>query len=541
MPAHLHIACARCHAEPTGAAAGPCPAHDPGAGAKSRTEPNQIPSPHQAKRAAMTSLNSAAEPTSLPGKPSPTATRRAVLGASAVAALGGFLFGYDTGIISSALLFITPEFHLSAGMQQVTVASLLLGAIVGVLVSGAVTDAIGRRGALLGSAAIFSVGAVGSAVAPDVTVLIAARVLLGLAIGAASLTVPAYIAEIAPKESRGRLVSLQQLMITVGIFASYLVGYAFDSIQGWRWMLGLGCVPALAMLAGVYRLSESPRWLLNRGRRDEARTVLLRTRTPEAADEELHEIESLTAQESRTSYRDLLRPAMRPAILLGVVVAATNQLVGVNAVIYYAPTMLQQAGFGSSAAILSSIGIGLVNMVLTGIALLLVDRVGRRPLLLGGTAVVVLSLVLLGALYLGNSGKPASGAMLVAGLCLYIGAFAPSLGLGIWLINSEIFPTAVRGKASSFGNVTHWGLDFAISVTVLTTLSALTPTGLFWLYGAFGVLGLFYLHRKLPETKGRSLEDIAEGLRGGCSPVSGADTPAEVRAKQSSTPPGCAG
>ncbi|MGW8378957.1 sugar porter family MFS transporter [Streptomyces sp. ODS28] len=462
--------------------------------------------------------DSPAEATPPSPGPSPAAARRAVLGASAVAALGGFLFGYDTGIISSALLFITPEFGLSTGMQQVTVASLLLGAIAGVLVSGAVTDAIGRRGALLGSAAVFTAGALGSAAAPGVGVLITARVLLGLAIGASSLTVPAYIAEIAPKDSRGRLVSLQQLMITVGIFVSYLVGFAFDGLHGWRWMLGLGCLPALAMLAGVQRLSESPRWLLERGRREEARAVLLRTRTPREADEELQEIESLSAQESRTGYRELLRPTMRPAILLGVVVAATNQLVGVNAVIYYAPTMLQQAGFGSSAAILSSIGIGLANMLATGTALLLIDRVGRRPLLLGGTAVVVLSLVLLGALYLGSSGQPASGTVLVAGLCLYIGAFAPSLGLGIWLINSEIFPTAVRGKASSFGNVTHWGLDFVISLTVLTTISALTPTGLFWLYAGFGLLGLLYLRRNLPETKGRSLEDIAQALRGSGAP-----------------------
>lgn len=206
---------------------------------------------------------------------------------------------------------------------------------------------------------------------------------------------------------------------------------------------------------------------------------------------------------------------MRPAVLLGVVVAATNQLVGVNAVIYYAPTMLKQAGFGSSAAILSSLGIGLVNMCLTFVALLLVDRVGRRPLLLGGTSVVILALVFLGTLYLlGDGGRPVSGGLLVAGLCLYIAAFAPSLGLAIWLINSEIFPTAVRGKASSFGNVTHWGLDFAISLTVLTTINALTPTGLFWIYGLFGLLGVVYLHRKLPETKGRSLEDISASLRG---------------------------
>lgn len=462
---------------------------------------------------AFTMSSTATDASPEPEVPPPGRGRATVLGASVVAALGGFLFGYDTGIISAALLFITPEFGLSSTMQQVTVASLLLGAICGVLVSGAVTDAVGRRRSLLTAAVIFAVGALGCAAAPDESVLIAARFALGLAIGTASLTVPAYIAEIAPKESRGKLVSLQQLMITVGIFVSYLVGYAFDDAQGWRWMLGLGCVPALAMFLGGLWLKESPRWLLNRGRTDEARAVLLRTRTPDEAAEEIREIEALTAQESEVGYRDLLRPAMRPAVLLGVAVAATNQLVGVNAVIYYAPTMLKQAGFGSSAALLSSVGIGLVNMVLTGIALLLVDRVGRRPLLLGGTSVVVLSLVLLGALYLGGGGQPASSSLLVVGLCLYIGAFAPSLGLAIWLINSEIFPTAVRGKASSFGNVTHWGLDFAISLTVLTTIQALSETGLFWIYAGFGILGVVYLYRKLPETKGRSLEDISDSLR----------------------------
>ena len=202
---------------------------------------------------------------------------------------------------------------------------------------------------------------------------------------------------------------------------------------------------------------------------------------------------------------------MRPAVLLGVAVAATNQLVGVNAVIYYAPTMLKEAGLGSSAAILSSVGIGLVNMVVTLIALVLVDKVGRRPLLLGGTAVVVLTLVLLGFVYL-NPG-PATAPLLVIGLCVYIAAFAGSLGIAIWLVNSEIFPTAVRGKASAFGTVTHWGLDFLISLTVLTMINLLTPTGLFWVYAVFGLIGLGYLYRRLPETKGRSLEDVAGSLR----------------------------
>jgi sugar porter (SP) family MFS transporter len=440
--------------------------------------------------------------------------RGAVLGASTIAALGGLLFGYDTGVISAALLYIAPEFGLSDGMQQVVVASLLLGAIVGSIGGGPVVDRIGRKITLVLVSTVFTVGALVSAVSINAEMLIGARVLLGLAIGASSLVVPTYIAEIAPPALRGRLVSMNQLMITIGIFVSYLVGYAFAASGGWRWMLGLAVVPSLAMLAGLLMLSESPRWLLARGRIHDARQALLRTRSSEEAEADLLEMSQAMQEESRFSYRDLLRPKLRPAVMLGVAVAATNQLVGVNAVIYYAPTILKQAGMGASGAILSSVGIGATNMVFTIVALLLIDKVGRRPLLIGGTSVVIVVLFGLGALYLLPSVQ-GLGVLLTVGLMLYEAAFAASLGLAIWLINSEIFPTAVRGKAAGVGSVTHWGLDFLISISVLTLISMFTATGLFWLYGVLGVFGLVYLYRNLPETKNRSLEDIEMSLRGG--------------------------
>ncbi|GAA2642828.1 sugar porter family MFS transporter [Dactylosporangium fulvum] len=437
-----------------------------------------------------------------------------ILGPALVAALGGFLFGYDTGVISAALLYLAPAFNLSSGQQEVVVASLLLGAIVGVVSGGPLVDRFGRRRLLIVSAAVFCAGALVAALTPNAVVLIAARFVLGLAIGTSSLVVPTYIAEMAPRETRGRLVSLQQLMITVGIFVSYLVGFAFSPSHGWRWMLGLAAVPAAVMLLGLLGLAESPRWLLSRGREDEARAVMLRSRSPSEADEELAEMRAVTATERGMTIRDVFGRQLRPAVLLGVAVAATNQLVGVNAVIYYTPTLLTRAGFGDTAALVSTVGIGLVNMLVTIGALLVIDRIGRRPLLLGGTAIVVVSLVALGALYLLPSQTGVVGVLLVAVLCVYIAAFAASLGLGIWLINSEIFPTAVRGKAASAGTVTHWTLDFLISLTVLTTIALLSATGLFWLYAVFGVIGLLYLHRHLPETKGRSLEDIEHKLRG---------------------------
>ncbi|MER7277890.1 sugar porter family MFS transporter [Dactylosporangium sp. NPDC000244] len=443
-----------------------------------------------------------------------TVIRWSVLGPALVAALGGFLFGYDTGVISAALLYLSARFALSSTLQEVVVAALLLGAIAGVVGGGPLVDRFGRRRLLIVSAAVFCIGALASAFTPSPGVLIAARFVLGVAIGMSSLVVPTYIAEMAPRQVRGRLVSLQQLMITVGIFVSYLIGFAFSGVdQGWRWMLGLAVVPAAVMLFGLLGLAESPRWLLSRGRDNEARAVMLRSRGPCEADEELAEIRRISATERGMSIRDVFSPQLRPAVLLGVAVAATNQLVGVNAVIYYTPTLLTRAGFGDAAALLSTVGIGLVNMLVTIVALLAIDRVGRRPLLLGGTAVVVVSLVALGALYLLPSRTGAAGAALVAVLCVYIAAFAASLGLGIWLINSEIFPTAVRGKAAGAGTVTHWTLDFLISLTVLTAIAALSATGLFWLYAFFGVLGFLYLFRNLPETKGRSLEDVERDLR----------------------------
>jgi sugar porter (SP) family MFS transporter len=446
------------------------------------------------------------------GVTAPRRGRGIVLGASAIAALGGLLFGYDTGVVSAALLYIAPAFHLSDTMKQVVVASLLLGAIVGAIGGGPVVDRIGRKRTLVVVSVVFSAAALLSAASADTAMLIGARILLGLAIGASSLVVPTYIAEIAPPDLRGRLVSMNQLMITIGIFVSYLVGYAFAASGGWRWMLGLAAVPSLAMLVGLLFLGESPRWLVARGRIDEARVELQRTRSAAEADSEIDGISSAMREEARFSYRDLFRPRLRPAVSLGVAVAATNQLVGVNAVIYYAPTILQQAGMGDSAAILSSVGIGAVNVIFTVAALLLIDKVGRRPLLIGGTGVVVAILFGIGALYLLPSVQ-GLGVLLSVGLMAYEAAFAASLGLGIWLINSEVFPTAVRGKAAGVGTMTHWGLDFLISISVLTLINAFTATGLFWIYGVLGIIGLAYLYRKLPETKGRTLEDIETSLQ----------------------------
>ena len=433
---------------------------------------------------------------------------------AAVSALGGLLFGYDTGIISGALLFIRDDFQLTDTGQQIVVASLLLGAVVGALLGGPFSDRVGRRRAIMLAAVIFIVGSLASAVATGTVFLAGARFVLGLAVGGAGMVVPVYIAESSPSDVRGSLVSLQQFLITVGILLSYGVNYALAGAEAWRWMLGLGVVPAAALLIGMFFLPESPRWLVGMGRRDEASAVLQKTRDSDAdIDGEIEAIASQETAEERTKYRDLLRPRYRPAVTVGVGVAFINQMVGVNAVIYYAPTILEDAGFGSSGAILATTGIGLVNCLVTGAALLSIDRLGRRPLLLGGTAGVTISLIVLGAAYLLPSGSGLVNVILVVGLMVYIASFAASLGICIWLLNSEVYPLEIRGKGSASGSITHWTLDLIIASTVLTLINTITETGTFWLYAAFGIIGLLFFYRVVPETKGRSLEEIEADMK----------------------------
>src|SRR5215217_2503706 len=438
-------------------------------------------------------------------------TNRFIYVVAAVAAMGGLLFGYDTGIISGALLFIADDFKLSDTAQQIVVASLLLGAVFGALFGGPLADRIGRRRAIMTAAAIFLIGSLASALATGATFLAIARFVLGLAVGGAGMVVPVYIAESSPSRVRGSLVSLQQFLITVGILLSYGINYLLADAQAWRWMLALGVVPALALLVGMFFLPESPRWLVGMDRDDEARAVLARTRESDTAvEEEISSISSAEHAEERTTYRDLLKRRYRPALTVGV--AFINQMVGVNAVIYYAPSILSDAGFGDSGAILATTGVGLVNCLVTGAALLSIDRIGRRPLLLAGTGGVTLSLIVLGLAYLLPPQTTLVNIILVVGLMVYIASFAASLGICIWLLNSEVYPLEVRGKGSATGSITHWVLDLIIASTVLTLINTITETGTFWLYAAFGIIGILFFFRIVPETKGRSLEDIEEEL-----------------------------
>jgi sugar porter (SP) family MFS transporter len=322
--------------------------------------------------------------------------KRFVYLATAISALGGLLFGYDIGVISGAILFIKKEFSLSPGMEEIVVSSVLLGSLVGAVVGGILAGRLGRRRLLMITALVFGLGAIGAALAPGTVWLITARVIAGSAIGIASFVAPLYISEIAPVAIRGKLVSINQVALTSGIVISYLIDYAFAGSQAWRWMFALAAVPAAAFGIGLMFIPNSPRWLVGRGHADQARAVLKRIRGPEQVEGELSEIQHSVAQQ-KGHWSELLSPLLRPAMIVGVGLAIAQQITGINTVIYYAPTIFKFAGLSSvSVAILASVGVGVVNVVLTVVAMQLIDRVGRRPLLLVSLAGMALSLFVLG-------------------------------------------------------------------------------------------------------------------------------------------------
>ena len=433
--------------------------------------------------------------------------------AAAIAALNGLLFGFDTGIISGALLYIQQSFALSATLQEFVVSGVLVGAVVGAAFGGTLADRLGRRRLILMAALVFFLGALGMAFSPNVYWLIAARVVVGVAIGVASIVGPLYISEASPPNVRGALVSLNQLAITSGILVAYLVNYAFSFNGGWRWMLGAGMVPAVVLGLGMIFMPESPRWLLKQGQEDKAREVLRRTRTESQIDEELEEIQQVE-QVEESGIGQLLQPWIRPALMVGFGLAVFQQVTGINTVIYYAPTIFKSTGFGSSASILATVGVGVVNVALTIAAILLVDKVGRRPLLLIGMTGMALSLGGLGLAFLlpGLSGYV--GWIAVACLMLYVAFFAVGLGPVFWLLISEIYPLKVRGSAMSVATVGNWGSNLIVALTFLTLIQAIGRPATFWLYAALTIGAIVFTYFLVPETKGRSLEDIEADLHG---------------------------
>ncbi|HET7324329.1 MAG TPA: sugar porter family MFS transporter [Halococcus sp.] len=447
-------------------------------------------------------------------------TNRFVYITAAVAALNGLLFGFDTGVISGALLYIENGFGLSALLQEFVVSSVLVGAVLGAALGGRLADRFGRRRVTLLGAVTFFVSSLGMALSPTVSWLIGWRFIVGTAIGVASIVGPLHISETAPPKIRGSLGSLQQLAITLGILLAYLVNYVFASFitgpAAWRWMLGFGVVPATALGVGMYYLPESPRWLIKENREDEARETLSRLRTETEIDDEIQEMKELESVE-KSGFSVLFEPWIRPALIVGVGLAILQQATGINAVLYYAPTIFSSIGLGSLASILATVGIGIVNVAATLIAIRLVDRSGRRPLLLVSVTGMTVMLGILGGIFWFSGLSGVVAWVAVVSMILFVAFFAVGLGPVFWLMISEIYPLEVRGSGEGVASVANWGMNLIIAVTFLTLVQTLGRGLTFWLYGIVAAIAIVFVYTQVPETKGRSLEAIEADLRGSAS------------------------
>lgn len=433
-----------------------------------------------------------------------------------IAAVAGILFGFDTGVISGAVLFLKGSFGLTAWTEGILVGAVLLGALSGSGVSGRFADYSGRRNLLLWTALIFLVGTILSATAMSLMTLVLSRLVVGFAIGVASFTAPLYISEVAPPRYRGALVSLNQLAITLGILGSYVVDSYFAESGNWRWMLGMGIVPAVILFIGVLLLPESPRWEVLKGRVDKARATLNRVRGGggAAVEEELRDIQGSITE--KQDWRLLFQRWLRPALIIGLGLAFFQQCTGINTIIYYAPSIFQMAGFKSaSVAILATAGIGVVNTLFTLVALPLIDVWGRRPLLLMGLAGMALSLLFLSVAFKVGGDVAVLKWIAFGSMILYIACFAMSLGPIMWLMITETFPLEVRGVGSSIAVSACWGFNMIVALTFPRLLEIWGTSGTFFAYGLFALLGIVFVFYQVPETKGMELEQIEANLRRG--------------------------
>jgi sugar porter (SP) family MFS transporter len=508
--------------------------------------------------------------------------RHAAFYYASIVSLGGFLFGFDASVISGAVSFIVPQFGLNDWQLGLVVAAPTLGGIIAAMSGGPLADLAGRKRLLLALALLYTISALASAFAPGYAVLVIARFIGGLAFASLSVA-PMYIGEIAPREKRGMLISVNQLNIMVGFsvayFANYFVLQASQSElpwaqalgldrNAWRWMLGIEAIPAVAWFLLLFRVPESPRWLVMRRRCEDARGVLRRLKPPELVARDLVEIEEslLDAQERfLPRLKEVFLPAMRLPLIIGLVVAIAQQVTGINAVYFYAPTIFEQSGVGTNAAFAQATLIGIINVVFTVVAMLLIDRLGRRPLLLIGLAGVVLSMALTGygfrqASYelsdaavaqlsvaidrdalrplinvpfdddlafkralreaAGEQAVREHGAELIQaaidvdpvivliGILGFVASFAVSLGPVMWCLLAEIFPNRARGPAMAFVGLFNSMASFAVQLVFPWELSNLGNASIFFIYAAFGVAALLLVAWLLPETKGKSLEEL---------------------------------
>lgn len=433
-----------------------------------------------------------------------------------LAAIGGFLFGFDTGVVGSAEPYFSKALHIGSFGESWVVGSLLLGAVAGAVVAGWLADAISRKWTKFVGGCIYTVAAIGSAFAPTLLLLCIARFVIGLAVGTASFVAPMYISEQSPAELRGGMTALNQVMITFGIMIAYLSDWALSGLtDNWRWMFGVEAVPGAALAVAMVFVPHTPRWLLQEGREPEAEAVMERTRPQEEAPKEMKEMKEAVGQQSRARLAELFAPRLRPFLLVGCALAIFQQLVGINAVIYFGATILKFMGAGTNSAVLEAISLGVVNFLAAVVAALLLDWAGRRKLLIGGTAGIVVSLGALGWYFsTATSFQHADAWIGLVCVLAFLAAFEISLGPVFWLMISEIYPMRIRAKAMATATMFNWVFNFLVSYFFLSLTQSIGRDGSFWLYGFFGLCALGFSIAKVPETRRRSLEQIERDISG---------------------------
>lgn len=438
-----------------------------------------------------------------------------------VAALGGFLFGFDTAVISGTVGLVKHDFNLNAVNEGWFVSCALLGCIVGVSFSGKLSDKYGRRIILILSAVLFLSSALGCMLSSSFTELILFRLVGGLGIGVASMVSPLYISEFSPSRYRGMMVSLYQLALTIGIVLAYFsnaylanhAGHSFNqntvvhiaSPQVWRLMLGLGSVPALIFFISLFLVPESPRWLLLHGKEQKALTILVKIDGVDSARKEVHEFHMSLNNNEATSLKKLFKPVYRKALLIGLLLPFLSQVCGINAVIYYGPRILEQAGFTLNNALGGQVTIGLVNVIFTFVAIFTVDKWGRRPLLFAGIGGAVIALLIIGILF---AFGVTAGPWILIFILVFIACFAFSFGPVCWVVIGEIFPNAIRGKAMALATLSLWIGNFLVGQLTPVMLEGLGSSWTFWIFAICCSPALWITWKLIPETKGRSLEGI---------------------------------
>jgi len=459
------------------------------------------------------------------GPNSATPTEPFVKVIALIATLGGLLFGYDTGVISGALLFMGNDLHLTPFTTGLVTSSLLFGAAFGALASGHFAAAVGRRKIILVLAIIFAAGALGTALAPAVEWMIFFRLILGVAVGGASATVPVYIAEMAPANKRGQLVTMQELMIVSGQMLAYISNAGFNAVWGgdatWRWMLAVATVPAVLLWFGMLFMPDSPRWYAMKGRLAEARQVLERTRAQRDVEWELTEIEETLAEEQQKApprLRELRQPWLFKLFLMGVGIAVIQQLTGVNTIMYYAPTMLKAVGMSDNAALFATIANGVISVLMTFVGIWLLGRIGRRTMTMIGQFGCTACLVFIGAVsYLmpeavNHQPDLLRSYMVLAGMLMFLSFQQGALSPVTWLLLSEIFPTRLRGIFMGGAVFAMWIANFLISLMFPILLASVGLSGAFFIFAAIGIGGALFVVRCVPETRNRSLEQIEHYL-----------------------------